>query len=260
MHYLVVGAVALVASGLTLFSGFGLGTLLLPAFAFFFPVSVSVALTAIVHFANNLFKLVLVGRRADRRLVLTFGLPALGAALVGGLLLGWMSRLPPLTEYPLGGRLCRITPVGLAVGVLMIVFSLFEVLPALRRLTLPARLLPLGGALSGFIGGVSGHQGALRSAFLIRFRGALTHESFIATNVVIAVMVDFARLAVYGATLEWSGVASNLGILAVATGSAFAGAWIGARLVPKVTLTQIQWIVAVLLVLLGIAVGSGLVG
>ena len=38
MSYLLVPFVALLASALTLFSGFGLGTLLLPAFAVWFPV------------------------------------------------------------------------------------------------------------------------------------------------------------------------------------------------------------------------------
>ena len=38
MDYLIICLVALAASGLTLFSGFGLGTLLMPAFALFFPV------------------------------------------------------------------------------------------------------------------------------------------------------------------------------------------------------------------------------
>ena len=52
-------ALAVAAFGtslLTLFSGFGLGTLLLPAFAFFLPLEVAVASTAVVHAANNLFK------------------------------------------------------------------------------------------------------------------------------------------------------------------------------------------------------------
>ena len=82
MTYLVVCSVALVASGLTFFSGFGLGTLLLPAFALFFPVEHAVALTAVVHFLNNLFKLALVGRHADRRVVVRFGIPAILAAVV----------------------------------------------------------------------------------------------------------------------------------------------------------------------------------
>ena len=49
---IVVSVVALVASTLTFFSGFGLGTVLLPAFALFYPVEQAVALTAAVHFLN----------------------------------------------------------------------------------------------------------------------------------------------------------------------------------------------------------------
>ncbi|MEO8167675.1 MAG: sulfite exporter TauE/SafE family protein, partial [bacterium] len=56
MEYAVVSIVALLASGLTLFSGFGLGTLLLPAFLLFFPTELAIAMTAIVHFLNNIFK------------------------------------------------------------------------------------------------------------------------------------------------------------------------------------------------------------
>ena len=49
MDYLLVAAVALCVSGLTMYSGFGLGTLLMPVFALFFPIEVAVAATAIVH-------------------------------------------------------------------------------------------------------------------------------------------------------------------------------------------------------------------
>ena len=73
MAWLIVAAVALLASGLTLFSGFGLGTLLLPAFALLFPVEIAVGATAVVHLANNLFKLTLIGRHADPRTVVWFG-------------------------------------------------------------------------------------------------------------------------------------------------------------------------------------------
>ena len=38
MTFLIVCAVAFAASALTFFSGFGLGTLLLPAFALFFAI------------------------------------------------------------------------------------------------------------------------------------------------------------------------------------------------------------------------------
>ncbi|MGH8525978.1 MAG: hypothetical protein ACREXY_17780 [Gammaproteobacteria bacterium] len=39
MELLVIGIAACLVSGLTLFSGFGLGTVLTPVFALFFPVT-----------------------------------------------------------------------------------------------------------------------------------------------------------------------------------------------------------------------------
>ena len=54
--YIVCSLVALLASGLTFFSGFGLGTLLTPVFALFFPIEIAITITSIVHFLNNLFK------------------------------------------------------------------------------------------------------------------------------------------------------------------------------------------------------------
>jgi uncharacterized membrane protein YfcA len=83
VDFVLVALVATGVSGLTLYSGFGLGTLLMPVFALFFPVEVAVAATAVVHGANNIFKLTVVGRQADRQLVLRFGIPAIIAAFVG---------------------------------------------------------------------------------------------------------------------------------------------------------------------------------
>ena len=83
MVYLLICLVAIVVSALTLFSGFGLGTLVMPAFALFFPVPGAVAATAVVHLANNLFKVALVGRQADRSVVLRFALPGAVAAING---------------------------------------------------------------------------------------------------------------------------------------------------------------------------------
>ena len=78
---------AFCVSLLTLFSGFGLGTLLMPAFALFLPVEVAVASTAVVHAANNLFKAGLLAGQAERGLIVRFGLPALAASFAGALLL-----------------------------------------------------------------------------------------------------------------------------------------------------------------------------
>lgn len=53
MSYLLVTVAAVTVSALTLYSGFGLGTLLMPVFALFFPVQVASGATAVVHAANN---------------------------------------------------------------------------------------------------------------------------------------------------------------------------------------------------------------
>jgi uncharacterized membrane protein YfcA len=70
----VVALVALAAAVVTFFSGFGLGTILMPALAFFVPPEIAIGATALVHLANNIFKLGLVGRFADRRVLIRFGL------------------------------------------------------------------------------------------------------------------------------------------------------------------------------------------
>ncbi len=253
----------MVVAGLTLFSGFGLGTLLMPAFAIFFPVDVAIAATAVVHLANNLFKVALLGRAAVWGVVWRFGVPAAAAAFAGAWLLERMAAAPPLVMYILAARPHHVTPVKLVVAALMLVFASFEVVPALQRLEFSRRSLALGGLLSGFFGGLSGHQGALRSAFLVR--AGLGKEAFVATGVVSAVVVDLARISVYGLAF----VERDVGVVLARQGgwipilaamvAAFVGSFVGARLLPKVTMSSVRWVVASLLLALGIALGAGLV-
>lgn len=254
MKYVVISLAAIATSGLTLFSGFGLGTLLMPVFAIFFPVEVAIALTAIVHFLNNLFKLVLVGRYTEKSVVLLFGVPAIIFAYLGARTLILLSGLKPLASYHVLGKSFAITPVNLVIAVLLIMFAVVELLPRLAQISFEKRYLPLGGALSGFFGGLSGHQGALRSPFLLK--AGLARENYIATGVVIACLVDLTRLGVYGSHLSEAEGTENLPLLATATVSAFLGAFLGSRFMKQITMRAIQVLVAVML--LAIAVGLGL--
>ena len=259
---LILAPLAFGVSLLTLFTGFGLGTLLLPAFALFFPVALAVAMTAVVHAANNLFKVALLAGEARRDVVLRFGLPAVAAAFAGALLLTALARGDPLHTWSFLGRPAEITPVKLAAGSLVLVFSLFELVPRLRAWRAPVRWLPLGGALSGFFGGLSGHQGALRAAFLTPL--GLTPQAFAATQAVIALLVDGARLLVYGAgaaslvdgahagEIPWTPVVA-------ASVAAFAGAWLGRRWLHKVTISGLRALVGVLLLLVGAGLALGIV-
>jgi uncharacterized membrane protein YfcA len=260
MEYFVVCAVALGVSGLTLFSGFGLGTVLMPAFALFFPVPVAVAATAVVHLANNLFKTALVGRKADWTVVAKFALPGAAAAVLGAMLLNVFASLPPVSSYQLGGKMHEIALVELVIGLLIVGFAFLDLLPRFNEMTFDRKYLPIGGLLSGFFGGLSGIQGALRSAFLIK--AGLEKESFIGTSTVSAVIVDVARLLVYGLsfyTAKIAGVAPGMGgLILAATLAAFVGSFIGTRLLKKVTLRTIQIIVGGMLIVVGAGMASGL--
>jgi hypothetical protein len=258
MDYLVISMAALLAAGLTLFSGFGLGTLLMPVAALFFPVPVAVALTAVVHLANNLFKVVLMGLQADGKVLLRFGLPAMLCAFAGAGMLLWLGGLGPLYTWTPAGRTLAVYPVNFVVGALVLAFAIGACMPVTARITIASRYLPLGGCISGFFGGLSGHQGAFRSMFLLRT--GLDKHRFIATGAVLAAMVDVSRLLVYGATAYTSRHAEiDWRLVAVATAAAFAGSFIGKRLIRKVTLRGIRWLVAALLTVIGAGLLTGLI-
>ena len=262
MSYLVICVVAFAVSGLTLFSGFGLGTLLMPAFALFFPVEVAIAATAIVHLANNLFKVGLVGKKADLAIVLRFAIPAAIMGMVGALILNYFTTVQPVAQYALGNRTCMVTMAKLVIAALIMVFAFVELNPNFEKLAFDTRFIPLGGALSGFFGGLSGHQGALRTAFLIRT--GLPKEIFIGTMVVSAVVVDLSRLIIYGITFfsrDFAILKNQGGIELVIAGSlaAFIGAFIGSRLLRKITMRTIQIIVGIMLFVLSLAIGTGII-
>ncbi len=262
MEYIVVAFVALLASGLTMFSGFGLGTLLLPVFAFFLPVELAVAATALVHGANNLLKAVLLGKLAEPRLVLRFGVPAVVAAFAGAYTLKLLAAMPELWSYSLFGKLAIVTPLKLAMAILMSGFAVIELHPRFEKLEIDRRYLPLGGLLSGFFGGLSGHQGALRSAFLAK--AGIAPQAFVGTNALIGLMVDVVRISAYGTILLGSRLTDLTGsrdglLIAVGALAAFSGVILGKRVLHKITMATVQRITGVLLLLIALLLGSGMI-
>lgn len=111
------------------------------------------------------------------------------------------------------------------IALLLILFSILEVSPSFQKVQFGKDKLVWGGILSGFFGGLSCIQGAIRSAFLIK--SGLSKEVYIATGVVIACLV--------------------------------AGAYMGKRVLKKVTLRSIQLLIAVILIFISLALGMGLI-
>lgn len=242
MELLLVASVAMMASLLTFFSGFGLGTLLMPIIALFFPLPIAIAITALVHFSNNLLKFFLLARYSNYAILVRFGLPAVIFALLGAWCLEGLSEWKWGFTYTLFDFTFTITPLKLIIG---FVIALFLVIESSTTLHVPNafKKLWLGGALSGFFGGLSGHQGAFRSLFLTQ--NALSKEVFLATGVSIAIVVDLSRLSLYAK--HWESALAQWELIVIATLSAFLGTLIGKFFLKKVSIEFIRFIVALML-------------
>lgn len=258
MEYIIVAIAVLVGASLTFFSGFGLGTIMLPVFALFFDIEVAVGATAIVHLSNNVFKFLLVRKFIHLQTFLRFGIPAMFAAILGSILLTMITDSEAIHTYFISERPFEITYMKIVVGSLMIFFAWFDLSPKYSNLKVDSKHLPLGGLLSGFFGGVSGHQGAFRAAFLSK--SGLDKKQFVGTSNAISLVIDISRIPVYlgfislGTTKELN-LAASLSdgkmLLIIGIIFAFVGTFVGKRLIEKTTIVGVQRLVGVLLFLMG---------
>lgn len=250
--------VCLIASLLTFFSGFGLGTILLPTFSIFFPVEAAVLFTAIVHFFNNIFKISTLHKHVKRQVLLTFGIPALLGAFLGAQILLYLLETSInefIFSYHILNHNFSVTSINLIIGILILIFGLKELLN-FNFFNSSRYPLSIGGFFSGLFGGISGHQGALRSAFLIHFK--LSKEAFIASGVAIALIVDATRMTVY---LQANTLNSSTELPLFEISSALIGAMLGVLMgrffLEKITIEWVSKIVHVFLIVMGLALIMG---
>ena len=78
----------------------------------------------------------------------------------------------------------------------------------------------------------------------------------------VTVLVDVVRLLIYGAAFQAGGWialdGASVDLVLAATLSAFSGAWLGKRLLKKVTLRAVELTVAAMMVLIGAGLATGL--
>jgi len=86
----------------------------------------------------------------------------------------------------------------------------------------------------------------------------LSKEAFIATGLVIAVLIDLTRLPVYMSRLTAVSYTDNMSVLIVAVLAAFIGAYIGNRLLRKVTLRFVQTLVGVMIGIIALLLIGGI--
>lgn len=158
----------------------------------------------------------------------------------------------------LGDHQFDMTLLKIVIGSLMIFFAWFDLDPRFGKLNIAEKYIPFGGALSGFFGGVSGHQGAFRAAFLTK--AGLTKEQFVGTSNAVSLIVDIVRLTTYVFFAEALIEGDNKFVAALTDAKmmlivgivfAFIGSYFGKKLIQKATITGIQRAVGVLLFLMG---------
>ena len=178
------------------------------------------------------------------------------------MLLGWFAGLGASVNIEVDdATVSEITPLKLIIGALMIGFALLDILPRFNDLAFDRRYLPFGGLLSGFFGGLSGHQGALRSAFLAKT--GLSTEQFVGSNAVIGFLVDLTRISVYASLFVMAGDAAGAfeawPLVVAGSLSAFCGVMLGKLYLHKVTMNTIRMLVGVLLFSVGLALMFGFI-
>ena len=87
LPYCIISIAAFIAALSTFFSGFGLGTILLPVFSLFFSPEIALATTAVVHFINGSFKVMLTVKNVNWLIFMRFGFFALIGSAVGSYLI-----------------------------------------------------------------------------------------------------------------------------------------------------------------------------
>lgn len=258
ISFLLIALVAFGASLLTFFSGFGLGTILTPFFVLYFPLEIAIGITAIVHFLNNCFKVTLMWKNIHFPTVMKFAVGTIPAAVAGAYLLIYLSEHLDSYSYALSESII-FKPANVLVGLLMLAFSIFEIASTIEKNHTASffKNMYLGGIISGFLGGLSGHQGALRTAFLIQ--SGLEKTVFIGTGICIALLVDISRLSIYSSRISSELLMEQSWFILTAVAAAFAGAMIGKASLKKVTFKAVQLTVGVAMMIMSVFIILGII-
>ena len=174
-----------VAAALTVPAGFGLATMITPVVFLWLDPHEAVAVVAIVHGSHNAWKLKVLRKSVDYTAVRRFGWAMVVGALIGASL----------------NTVVESEPLLLIVGIALVILPLLSITEGWTNFRLPEAEDRIGGFGSGFFGGLTGHQGALRAMFLQK---RLPDKSeYAATAAVLALVVDVTRVPVYVALEGW---------------------------------------------------------
>ena len=171
----------------------------------------AVAAVSIPHAIGTSIRLWRFRREVDWAIVRSFGLTSAAGGLTGALLNTWATS----------------RALELVFGSLLVLAGASQVTGYAKRWRLRGALAWLGGALSGFFGGLVGNQGGIRTAAMLGFD--VDKRQFVATTTAVALLIDMARVPVYLA-VEAAQLARIWPTIALATIGVVVGTLFGEKL------------------------------
>jgi uncharacterized protein len=226
-----VAGVAFVAGGVASVSGFGIGSLLTPVFASQIGARLAVAAVSIPHVVATALRFWTLREHVDRRLLRSFGVTSALGGLAGALLHGILGNAALQAVF--GGLLVFAGGTGLA--------GLAE------RFRLKGWAAWTAGAFSGFLGGLVGNQGGIRSAAMLGFDIPRT---------AVALAIDAARLPVY-LFLQGRDLIPLWLPTVAATAGAIIGTLAGKRLLHCIPEPIYRRVISAIILSLGVAMLAG---
>jgi uncharacterized membrane protein YfcA len=233
MELLVILILVIVASAIGTVTGFGLSTVMIPVLALYYPVPETLLFVGVVHWFNDLWKLLLFREGIRWKLILSFGIPGIVATVIGAHLL---LAIPD-------------TALERVLGVFLIGYVVFLFAKSAFKIRQNTAAAVTGGALSGFFAGLFGMGGAIRALFLSAFD--LPKAIYLATAGAIAIAIDTPRLATYIAQGTRLDSLLFWGMILFIPAS-FLGARLGKRLLERIPQEQFRKIVAAFLFIVGL--------
>jgi uncharacterized membrane protein YfcA len=224
---------AVLAGAVAAMSGFGIGSLLTPFLAITYGTKLAVAMVSIPHLIATAVRFIPLRKHVDRKVFLNFGILSAVGGLAGALL-NARAGSPAL---------------AIIFGCLLIFAGLSGLTGFVEGMHFGRVAAWIGGASSGFFGGLVGNQGGIRSAALLGFD--IRKEALVATATAIGLIVDGARMPVY-LTVESKGILAAWPILFVMVAGVLAGTFWGVRLLRRVEEGTFRKLLYSLILLLGI--------
>jgi uncharacterized membrane protein YfcA len=232
----IFAAAAAITGAAAAVVGAGVDSVLTPLLSLQMDMRTCVLAVTAPHLAFNALRFHSLRKKVDRRILKRFGITSAAGALVGS-----------LAHQAVESRWITIT-----FAVLLILAGLFGATGLSEKVHFGKRGAYLGGALSGFFGGLTGEQGGLRAAALLGFE--LRKEAFVATATAAALIVDVVRTPIYIATRFHDLRAAALPAL-IGTAGVVAGTFAGKRLLKQVPQDKFDRVVSWALLGIGVLLG-----